>query len=997
MKKWKGCLSILLIAMLVLPMVVPTGVTVAQAEEKQEASVKGGNRNASVENFLSKIGASNYTYNEGLNTITLQKNVSIRGQVELKEISNTLTLDLNGKTMTLLPENDSSQEVGFHVEFDADFAITNSGVIKSDYKSDIVYVHGGDFRIVKSENPVAAEQGYTPGVPRFDLSGRYSAGSSSQAYAIRVLNEKYPNNSLKRSPNVYIEDVYISYEGGNGLDFTGGAVQIDNATISTVGKAVHNGATSSKDELKINNGTYISRQEEALEIRDDSGLGSEYGSTVLNGGTFTGYTDGIYSDYGKLCITGPTTINTTNGDADANGISLYRGMLVLTDTQSVISGNQNGIFAKESNIYIAGGNITGGISGIDVWDCVLDIQGGVIQGSVNDDGPLYKAGVKASDNCDVYISGGAITGKYGLLARNSDTAKGPKVTVCDGTFTGRVQGYFMENCVLDMTSGTVRGTEEEGAYLYNTDMYLKGGDFKGGNNYPSIRVNSAIDNGTKVYLLLGEDGENHIELNAPDRPQKGFSASNEDYFDIIQISSKVTNATWCKIEDSSWGEEPLRQVDDDYMISHYSNAGSALQYPNPEATKYHVTYENVEGTFGNERNPQYVEAGKRYTLYDVYKEDEYFAGWYKDAGFYNQFTDFSTITSDITLYAKFTPNDSNHKKVTQISYEHVKTKYINETTPFDLDVKILAGNTQDPIIYALEENNIVKITDNGKLQLTGKEGTTKVSGCVPGNAYYYSTNFVIELRVTKPAVKPVQVRYNIKFNNNGNKFKEGIFSSITNCLYEQTYKLPKTATTKKGYALTWNTRADGKGTSYKAGASVKGLTKTNGATVTLYAVWKKVNYTITYKLNGGTNVKSNPKNYTVTSKTITLKSPKRKGYTFAGWYKNKKCTSRVKKIAKGSTGNRTLYAKWTANKYTVKFYGNGSTKGKMKNQSFTYDAKKKALRTNTFKRTGYKFVGWNTKANGKGKTYKNKAAVKNLTYKSKGTVKLYAQWKKVKK
>ena len=69
----------------------------------------------------------------------------------------------------------------------------------------------------------------------------------------------------------------------------------------------------------------------------------------------------------------------------------------------------------------------------------------------------------------------------------------------------------------------------------------------------------------------------------------------------------------------------------------------------------------------------------------------------------------------------------------------------------------------------------------------------------------------------------------------------------------------------------------------------------------------------------------------------------------------------------------------------------------MKNQSFTYGAKKKALRANTFKRTGYKFVGWNTKANGKGKTYKNKAAVKNLTYKSKGTVKLYAQWKKVKK
>jgi len=82
-----------------------------------------------------------------------------------------------------------------------------------------------------------------------------------------------------------------------------------------------------------------------------------------------------------------------------------------------------------------------------------------------------------------------------------------------------------------------------------------------------------------------------------------------------------------------------------------------------------------------------------------------------------------------------------------------------------------------------------------------------------------------------------------------------------------------------------------------------------------------------------------------------------------------------------------LYAQWKKNTYTVKFKGNKSTSGKMSNQKMNYNATKK-LKKNTFKRTGYKFIGWNTKANGKGKAYKNKASIKNKN------ITLYAQWRK---
>lgn len=53
---------------------------------------------------------------------------------------------------------------------------------------------------------------------------------------------------------------------------------------------------------------------------------------------------------------------------------------------------------------------------------------------------------------------------------------------------------------------------------------------------------------------------------------------------------------------------------------------------------------------------------------------------------------------------------------------------------------------------------------------------------------------------------------------------------------------------------------------------------------------------------------------------------------------------------------------------------------------------KTRLATCGFERPGYVFVGWNTKKNGKGKSYKENAAVKNLA-KAGEKIVLYAQWK----
>ncbi len=152
-------------------------------------------------------------------------------------------------------------------------------------------------------------------------------------------------------------------------------------------------------------------------------------------------------------------------------------------------------------------------------------------------------------------------------------------------------------------------------------------------------------------------------------------------------------------------------------------------------------------------------------------------------------------------------------------------------------------------------------------------------------------------------------KYTITFNGNGSN--SGSTKKLSGCKYGKKYTLTKNGFKKKGYTFKgWNTKKDGSGKSYKNKAEVKNLTSKSGGKVTLYAQWKKTKYTITYNLNKGKNNKNNPASYNVTTKTVKLKNPTRKGYTFKGWYSDKKCTKKVTQIKKGSTGNITLYAKW---------------------------------------------------------------------------------------
>ncbi len=166
-------------------------------------------------------------------------------------------------------------------------------------------------------------------------------------------------------------------------------------------------------------------------------------------------------------------------------------------------------------------------------------------------------------------------------------------------------------------------------------------------------------------------------------------------------------------------------------------------------------------------------------------------------------------------------------------------------------------------------------------------------------------------------------------------------------------------------------------------------TVTVTSNITLYAKWKLGSYTIQYNLNGGENSLANPLNYTTETETITFSSPSRLGYTFAGWFDNASFNgSAVTTITKGSTGDKALWAKWTANTYTITFNKQSGTGGTDTIEA-VYDSAMPAAAAPT--RTGYMFTGYYDAISGGTKYYNAEMTTTRNWNKAENAV-LYARW-----
>jgi uncharacterized repeat protein (TIGR02543 family) len=240
--------------------------------------------------------------------------------------------------------------------------------------------------------------------------------------------------------------------------------------------------------------------------------------------------------------------------------------------------------------------------------------------------------------------------------------------------------------------------------------------------------------------------------------------------------------------------------------------------------------------------------------------------------------------------------------------------------------------------------------------------------------------------------EPIELpAYTVTYNANGG----GGTMDNSRHVYSKAKNLSANAFTREGYTFAGWAESPSGAVKYTNGQSVKNLTKKDGASVTLYAVWAGHNYTVVFNANGGGGEMDNSGFTYGVSRNLPENSFTRTGYVFTGWatsasgevvYMNEQGVSNLTTTA-GAT--ITLYAVWSINFYTVVYDRNGGS-GTMPD-SVIIIGEEFRFRENTFTNPGYGFAGWAASDSG-AVVYTDGHEVRDLSRTAGDTVTLYAVW-----
>ena len=195
-----------------------------------------------------------------------------------------------------------------------------------------------------------------------------------------------------------------------------------------------------------------------------------------------------------------------------------------------------------------------------------------------------------------------------------------------------------------------------------------------------------------------------------------------------------------------------------------------------------------------------------------------------------------------------------------------------------------------------------------------------------------------------------------------------------------------------GYKFdSWNTEKDGSGDTYLPGDKVEKLLKS----LSLYAIYKPINYKVRYNSNNGSGDTVEQNFVYDEEQALKNNEFEYKGYKFVKW--NTKADGTGTSYTEGQVISNLvtvdgeiveLYAIYNPVSYKVIFNSNNGS-GDTVEQDFIYDEEQE-LKNNEFEYEGYKFIGWNTKADGSGTGYTDKHKVSNLV--ESGSITLFAIW-----
>ena len=505
-------------------------------------------------------------------------------------------------------------------------------------------------------------------------------------------------------------------------------------------------------------------------------------------------------------------------------------------------------------------------------------------------------------------------------------------------------------------AGTVSGS---GYYEYNTDVNVsatpyQGYAFVGWYDEDGILLSSQ----TSYKYRMSEsdiviearfklaDFDLKIESNSFDlgtvfiNPVSSTSTSRYEVSkqSSITYTNNVKIAAYTKTEDIrflGWFDEG------DELVS--TNAVYSFTMPNHDYylqakwNSFSVSYE-TNGGVNSDANPESVSTEDEVSLSSPTRDGYDFAGWYDKAS--DEKVDRISVGTlkDIDLYAKWTPTQY------KINYE------------LGTNGQNASGN---PSEYNIEQSVSLSDPTRPGYKFEGwysdssfKKACSSISAGSMGEKTFYA--------------KWTAIGYTITYNLNG-----GINSDNPEAFtVEDSFSLK--APSRTGYEF--------KGWYLDSSYSTK-VDSINAGTIgdiSLYAKWQAIEYKITYDLNGG-NAVSNRTTYTVED-SFSLKSPTRTGYSFSGWYSG---STKVSSISKGTTGNLSLAARWTAVSYKITYNLSGGTNNSGNPGSYTIESPAISLSDPT--RKGYTFEGWYSDS-----SFKTEKS--SIPAGSTGNVAFYAKW-----
>ncbi len=118
--------------------------------------------------------------------------------------------------------------------------------------------------------------------------------------------------------------------------------------------------------------------------------------------------------------------------------------------------------------------------------------------------------------------------------------------------------------------------------------------------------------------------------------------------------------------------------------------------------------------------------------------------------------------------------------------------------------------------------------------------------------------------------------------------------------------------------------------------------------------------------------------------------PTKVGHTFNGWFKNASYSEEFDFEEEIIKADSIVYAKWTANKYTVTYNYEGATGGNIKETDQVDYASQYQLTVPTLYNN--KFVGWYDEAEGEGTKYTNEKGESIAVWSEESNKTLYAHW-----